>query len=104
MTMPKRIAGFILIVSLTMGLSSCESQRQSSRDSNTAILAGHANDTAKKSAPPKNPEPDPDKGGAAVGPPTVHGCDSKGCWNNGPSTPTERPKQCKTVNGIQVCS
>jgi hypothetical protein len=104
MTMPKRIAVFMFIISLTVGLSSCESQRQSSRDSATVILAGHADDTTKQSAPPKSPEPDPNKGGAGVGPPTVHGCDSKGCGNNGPSTPTQPPKKCRRVNGIELCS
>lgn len=39
-------------------------------------------------APPPPPPPpndrDKDNGGAGVGPPTVHGCDSSGCFNNPP--------------------
>lgn len=47
---------------------------------------------------------DPNKGGAGVGPPTAHGCDSKGCGNNGPSTPTEPPKKCRKEKGIEICN
>jgi hypothetical protein len=47
---------------------------------------------------------DPNKGGAGVGPPTVHGCDSKGCGNNGPSTPKQPPKKCRKEKGIEICN
>ena len=47
---------------------------------------------------------DPNKGGAGVGPPTVHGCDSKGCGNNGPSTPKQPEKKCRKEKGIEICN
>ncbi len=98
------VAAFTFIVALTLGLSSCQSENQSTRDPALLNLAGHAEDTAKKQAPPTSQEPDPNKGGAGVGPPTVHGCDDKGCGNNGPSTPTPPPKKCRRMNGIEVCT
>lgn len=49
-------------------------------------------------------KPDPNKGGAGVGPPTVHGCDSQGCGNNGPHEPTPPKKKChKDKSGIEIC-
>lgn len=51
----------------------------------------------------KDKDKDPNKGGAGVGTPNVHGCDDKGCWNNGPSTPPDPPKKCKKQNGIEIC-
>jgi hypothetical protein len=47
---------------------------------------------------------DGNQGGAGVGPPTVHGCDSQGCWNNGPSTPRDPPKKCRKEKGIEICN
>jgi hypothetical protein len=52
----------------------------------------------------KKEKEDPNKGGAGVGPPTVHGCDSKGCGNNGPATPKEPPKKCHKEKGIEICN
>jgi hypothetical protein len=60
---------------------------------------------AKEKEKPKEKEKDdPNKGGAGVGPPTVHGCDSKGCGNNGPSTPKQPPKKCRKEKGIEICN
>lgn len=101
------VPALTFVVSLTLGLSSCQSENQSARDPALLNLAGHAEDTAKKQAPPPPPppqEPDPNKGGAGVGPPTVHGCDAKGCGNNGPFNPTPPPKKCTKMNGIEVCT
>jgi hypothetical protein len=58
----------------------------------------------EKEKPKEKEKDDPNKGGAGVGPPTVHGCDSKGCGNNGPSTPKEPPKKCHKEKGIEICN
>jgi len=60
--------------------------------------------TQEKAKEKEKEKNDPNKGGAGVGPPTVHGCDSKGCGNNGPSTPKEPPKKCHKEKGIEICN
>lgn len=56
-----------------------------------------------KSDKPPNTGPENAQGGAGVNVPTVHGCTSKDCWNNGPMEPTPPPKKCRKEKGIEIC-
>ena len=61
--------------------------------------------TAKKKDPPSKTDDSKsggDKGGAGVGPPTVHGCQGNSCFNNPPEPPQPKPK-CHFEKGIKIC-
>jgi hypothetical protein len=95
--MTRWIAAVALV---TGGISTaCFAQNQDNND-NYSVSSGNQATTqsgnppptppdqgAQRSTPPSNSGGDPNRGGPGVGVPTVHGCDSGGCWNNGPSTP-----------------